>query len=213
MGENETDAPYFDLNLGKTVDRRALSLQQRRELTFVRRGMGKTGITHRPMTDAEKMTICMLYGQGLTDVEIGEKVSRSANSIRSVLHQVKKFSKTSGCKIDWREDLKEKSVQAIRAGLVHPKDPYKAAGIGVQTLKGLGEFESEGQVHIAALLNGIPEGQRDRYVSLDTSNAIDIEGTEVPEVPDPAPDAPPVEDEPLAEPPAEIPEPEKEPER
>jgi transposase len=171
--------------------------------------MGKTGVSHRVMTDAERMTICMLCGQGLSYDEIGEQVKRSPATVRGVIFQARKAASAAGLNYDWRADLKEKSVQAIRAALVHDKDPYKAGGIAVQTMKGLGEFENEGQVHIATLLNSIPESQRDRYVSLDTADAIEIEGNEVP---DPAPAEVPFEDEPEAEPPTvDDPEPGKEP--
>lgn len=179
----ETDAPYFNVYLGRPVNAKTLRRQEQNDLTFVRRGMGKTGITHRVMTDAERMTICMLRGKGLSYDEIAEKVRRSSSSIRGVIFQAQKAAAAAGLNYDWREDLREKSVAALRAGLTHDKEPYKAAGLAVQTLKGLGEFESEGQVHIATLLNSIPENQRERYVSLDTSDAIEIEGGEVSEKP------------------------------
>jgi hypothetical protein len=205
MEDAYSDAPNFDLNLGKTVNPRTLRLKEQRELTFTRRGMGKTGISHRAMTDAERISIFMLHSEGYSYEEIGEKVSRSANTVRGIVFKAKKEAIAAGMKLNWREDLKERSIVAVRAGLDHDKDPYKRAGVGIQTLKGLGEFETEGQVHIAQLLNSIPEGQRDRYVSLDTSDAIEIEGVEVPS---PAPDAIPSKDEPEAEPEVEIPEPE-----
>lgn len=177
----ETDAPEYDVFLGRPLSATALRRQEQKDLTFVRRGMGKTGITHRVMTDAERMTICMLRGKGLSYDEIAEKIRRTPSSVRGVIFQAQKAAAAAGLNYDWREDLREKSVAALRAGLTHDKEPYKAAGLAVQTLKGLGEFESEGQVHIAQLLNSIPENQRERYVSLDTSDAIEIEGGEVPE--------------------------------
>jgi hypothetical protein len=45
----------------------------------------------------------------------------------------------------------------------------------VATLRGLGEFENENQVHIQALIATIPEAHRDRYLSLDAADDV-IEG-------------------------------------
>ena len=44
---------------------------------------------------------------------------------------------------DYKERLKGKAVVAVEDGLECSVDPYKRCGLGVQVLKGIGEFEGE----------------------------------------------------------------------
>ena len=120
-----------------------------------RRGPGGK---NRPILDAERMTICMLRGKGLTEHEIGEKLGRPQQSINNVLRAAEKAAKAMGLNYDWRSDLKEKSIFALRNALTDKTDPYKAGALGKDTLKGLGEFEQEGAVNFAAMINAVPEG-------------------------------------------------------
>lgn len=152
---------------------------QNAETHFDRRGMGKTGLTRRPVSEAERLTICMLRGKGLSAIEIGEQLHRSAATVASVLSNAERLSKSLGLNYDWRADIKEKSIVALRAGLVAEEDPYKRANLGLAGLKGLGEFEGDGaKVNIAALINAVPENMKHRYITLDTPIApgITIEG-------------------------------------
>ena len=138
-----------------------------RPVSYQRRGMGKFGLTRRPMLDAERMTICMLKGKGLTLAEIGEKLRRSPDSVKSVLKQAELAAQKMGLNFDWREDVREKAVYALRAGLTCETDPYKAAGLGVQALKGLGDFEADSNVNIAAMLSAVPDNMRERYITIE----------------------------------------------
>lgn len=141
---------------------------QNAETHFDRRGMGKTGLTRRPVSEAERLTICMLRGKGLSAIEIGEQLHRSAATVATVLSNAERLSKSLGLNYDWRADIKEKSIAAFRAGLVAEEDPYKRANLGLAGLKGLGEFENDGaKLNINALINAVPEAMRTRYVSLD----------------------------------------------
>jgi len=164
------DLAYVHSPLGKTKSARQMKKLDRENTNLAVRGMGKTGLTRRVITDAEKMTVCMLRGKGLSVEEIGEKLRRTPESIRGILRQAEALARAAGLNFDWREDLREKAVHAIRSGLTHEKDPYKQAGIGVQTLKGLGEFENETSVNIGALMSSIPENARGRYITLESTD-------------------------------------------
>lgn len=141
---------------------------------FVTRGGDKTRVTRRPMTDVERQTICVLKGRGLTHEEIGEKLHRPATSIQSVLLQAEKLAKAAGLNFDWRADLLEKSVTKLREALTSNQDVYKGGNLALGTLKGLGEFENEGAtVNLAALINGVPEHLRSRYISSEPQPQIE----------------------------------------
>lgn len=139
---------------------------------FERRGMGKTGLTTRPVSDGERLTICMLRGKGLSYDEIAEKLKRSKATIQGVINRAETLAKTLGLNFDWRADIKEKSIVALRAGLMHTEDPYKRANLGIAGLKGLGEFEGEGGVNVQTLINAVPDSQRDRYVTLEVRPVV-----------------------------------------
>ncbi len=63
---------------------------------------------------------------------------------------------------DWRSGLREKAVEGIHAGLDCKKDPYKRANIGVNVLKGLGDFAPEqgGNVVVSTLVSNLPIGMQ-----------------------------------------------------
>jgi hypothetical protein len=57
---------------------------------------------------------------------------------------------------DWKQRLKVKSINAIEAGLDCQSDPYKRAGVGLQVMKGIGEFAPDTVPEVAVLLTTIP---------------------------------------------------------
>ena len=64
----------------------------------------------------------------------------------------------------YRDRIKEKSVVAIEAGLDDPVNSYKRAGIGVQVMKGIGEFvPDQGPVGIQMIMERCPSEWRQRY--------------------------------------------------
>ncbi len=141
-----------------------------------RPGRGKTKLTTRMYTEAEKQTICLLRGKGLTHEEIAAKMHRSEGSIKEVLKSAARSAKLMGIDFDWKEDLREKSVFALRKALIHEgkdADVYKAGNLAVQTLKGTGDLQSEGAANLAVVINSIPANMRDRYVSLDEPQQIE----------------------------------------
>lgn len=54
---------------------------------------------------------------------------------------------------DWRSEMRSKAVKAVNAGLTAKEDPYKRGNLGVNTLKGLGEFKGENEVSIVTLVS------------------------------------------------------------
>lgn len=163
---SEHERQYARSSKAKTPSERQLKKEDREATNLSARGMGETGLTRRPITDIEKQTMCLLRGKGLNNEEIAEKLNRTPTSVANVFREVEKLAKAAGLNYDWREDLKEKSVNKLRQALTSDADVYKGGNLALGTLKGLGEFESEGTtVNLAALINGIPEHLRSRYIS------------------------------------------------
>lgn len=173
---SDRDLAYARGTLSKTPSAKRLKTEDREAAQLVVRGMGRTGLTRRPITDAERMTICMLRGKGLSNEEIGEKLKRTPTSISGVISQAQKASESLGLNYDWRADLQEKSVRAIRTALTDGTDVYKGGSLGVSALKGLGVFEQEGAVNVNTLIASVPEHLRSRYVSSDEPPPVITEG-------------------------------------
>ena len=149
----------------------------RMETDYKARGMGKTGKTHRPISDAEKMTMCLLRGQGFTEQEIADKLKRPQTSVSGVFKTIERQCIAQGLNYDWREVMEREGVAAVRAGLNCERDEYKRAAIGVQALKGIGSFEQESAVNLNQLIGQIPESQRSRYITLEPAdpNVVTLE--------------------------------------
>jgi hypothetical protein len=147
------------------------------------RAQGKTGTTRLPLTEAEKLTIMKLSGEGRTPDEIGVAVKRATSTIVSLLRRTEAEARKVG--IDWKEIQKQKAVSAVNDALDHKEDLYKRGTIGISALKGLGEYEKDSVGSITAILGAIPANMRDRYLSsadLDMKDdAIPATVTEVPD--------------------------------
>ena len=153
--------------------------EQNAKVHVKRRGLGKTGQTRSRMAPIEREAICLLRGRGLSCEEIGVFFKRSKKTIETVISSVERGAKKIGIDYDWKADIKELSIVALRAGLVCPDEPYKRANLGVAGLKGLGEFEGdEGKVNIQTLIHAVPMAQRGRYLTLEPEQQIPQETVE-----------------------------------
>lgn len=81
---------------------------------------------------------------------------------------------------DYKQSLKAKSIQAITAGLDDDSDNYKRANIGVQIMKGIGEFtenhspkDNVFNILVASMPPDLANEIRDR-LGRDTPPVIDI---------------------------------------
>ena len=132
-----------------------------------KRGAGKTKLTALPVLAPEKTAICMLRGEGLSDAEIGKKLKRPPAAIAKERKKMEKEVAAAGLPYSWREDMEVKAVAALNAGLDCVDDPYKRGTLGLGAAKGLGLMAADSVVNVAALINAVPEGHRERYVTLE----------------------------------------------
>lgn len=67
--------------------------------------------------------------------------------------------------VNYQENLRQKAVVAVEAGLDDPADSYKRGGLGVQVLKGLGDFApDQGAVGVQFLIETCPPEWRDDFI-------------------------------------------------
>ncbi len=121
----------------------------------------------RPWTQVEEKALMVLVMEGMTEKQIAEKLNRQEGSIQGKMAQMRKDAQKSGVEIDWREDMQNRAIPAINAGLDATEDPYKRAALGIQALKGLRVMEPDMGVNIAAVIGQIPAEHRARYLGLD----------------------------------------------
>jgi len=136
------------------------------------------------VSETQKQAIVALRMQGVSNCKIAAKLGVHPITVSKVYGEFRReVAPLIDDLGDWRRDLKILAVRAVRRGLIDESDNFKSGNLGVQALKGLGDFEHDGgTVNIQALINSIPEGQRDRYITLETAteetNAIETKTTE-----------------------------------
>lgn len=119
---------------------------------------------YRLLTDGEKAAMLIMRGKHMGLDAIAEVVGRTPRAVKVFLEGVTKLAEASGVEYDFRDDLKLKSLDAVRAGLVDERDNYKRATIGVNVLKGIGVLQPDG-VQINQLIAAVPPEWTERYLA------------------------------------------------
>lgn len=67
---------------------------------------------------------------------------------------------------DTKKWLRGKALNAIDNGLSDDRDAYRQAALGVQVMKGIGEFKTDhGEgAKVNIMINNVPDGWKDRYI-------------------------------------------------
>lgn len=75
--------------------------------------------------------------------------------------------------VTFKRGIRRKAVQAIENGLDCDRDPYRQGALGVQVMKGIGEFKSD-QPDVGArvniLIGSVPGDWKQRYIGTGTGN-------------------------------------------
>ena len=95
---------------------------------------------------------------GMTNKAIAEKYGAHRNTVSRVCKEVREAVPISALSpVGWREDMMERAKGAVNAGLDAPDDPYRRATVGVQALKGLGQFDNEAaSANVAVVFQNMP---------------------------------------------------------
>lgn len=66
----------------------------------------------------------------------------------------------------FKTKIRRKAVNAIENGLDCDRDPYRQGALGVQVMKGIGEFKQEdaGGVRVNVLIGSVPVDWKQRYI-------------------------------------------------
>jgi hypothetical protein len=111
--------------------------------------------------------------QGLDNVEIAMRWDISTQAVARIWRDfVDSTSDTRQLGDEnpdvFRKKIRRKAVKAIENGLDCDRDPYRQAGVGVQVMKGIGEFATESNhnsVRVNVLLNAVPNEWKQRYIA------------------------------------------------
>ena len=111
----------------------------------------------RFLTELEKRAIVAERAAGMLVKEVARRYQVDPATVWRVCKQTQLAVK-SPVFGDWRSDMRVKAIDGVNAGLDCPDDPYKRANIGVNVLKGLGDFaQDQGQVNVTQLVSNLPE--------------------------------------------------------
>lgn len=130
---------------------------------------------------------------GLSQQKIAEKYGISRATVARVVKAFKESCPQAELSKDlshYREKLKGKAITAVESGLDDSSDSYKRANIGVQVLKGIGEFNGETPQANAAynlLIANMPPDIMERLITEGVIGSGLAEGKEI----DITPDSPP----------------------
>ena len=70
---------------------------------------------------------------------------------------------------EFKTEIRRKAVRAIENGLECDRDPYRQGALGVQVMKGIGEFKEhqETNAKVAVLVGTVPLEWKQRYIGLE----------------------------------------------
>lgn len=120
------------------------------------------GQSYRTFTEPEKLAMIQMRAQGHTLPEIARTMGKTVRGCAYFFAKVRAKQKDAP-EYDYKADLEQRAVKAVRVGLDAKRDPYKRAGVGIAVLKGIGVFNAENQVNINALVNAVPPEYAERY--------------------------------------------------
>lgn len=103
----------------------------------------------------------------MTKAQLSRKYCVHARTITRVLEKAKEelpsCAATQNVQ-ECRERIRGAAYVALEDGLQHKADPYRRGALGVAALKGLGEFQTEGQTTVNALIARVPAEWRERFL-------------------------------------------------
>lgn len=94
--------------------------------------------------------------------EIAKALDIHVATVARHLKKYRDLAPLAGESEDYRKNMRRYSISAITAGLRADADPYKRGSLGVQVMKGIGEFRDTGvQVGVFGLQP--PQDWKERY--------------------------------------------------
>ena len=118
----------------------------------------------RYLTELQRQAIIASVVSGQTQGDVAKQFGIHRNTVCALCKSVRRLVKRGKpvalkafVALD-RDRMRSKAAVAVEAGLDHEDDPYKRGGLGVQVLKGLGDFAPEQSVNVSAAWVQVPTG-------------------------------------------------------
>ena len=132
------------------------------------------------LTDSDRAAILVARAAGVPVNELAKRHGVTRQTIHAVLSTLKN-SRHADAKEEfdatvYRSTLRRKSYKAVEAGLDDERDQYKRAGVGVQVLKGVGDFAPDnGRGDINVFVQQVMELPADWQKEYFNINVTDVE--------------------------------------
>lgn len=131
------------------------------------------------LSESQRRAIVAAYTVTGNQRLVAEQFGVHPNTVYTLVKSVRDV-KHSVVSTDWRSDMRKNAVSAVNAGLEASDDPYKRAHIGVNVLKGLGDFApDQGAVNISQLFASVPESVS-RLLDTTTDGTPQLEDATIP---------------------------------
>ncbi len=103
----------------------------------------------RILKASEKSAIVLALAEGMTQEQVAQQFKLHRNTVQRLYSDVRKVDNPANpLRKEWKETARTQAQQAVIAGLKHKRDPYRAANIGLDVLRGLGDLQVGAQVNI-----------------------------------------------------------------
>jgi hypothetical protein len=129
------------------------------------------------LTEADRRAVIAHYMTSGSIQLTANEFKLHRNTVADLVKTVREAS-NSPLSTDWRSNMRPKAIAAVNNGLDCSEDAYKQANVGVQVLKGLGDFRGDSEVSIVTMISNAPAGV-DAITTALSQDAIDLESTPV----------------------------------
>lgn len=146
----------------------------------------KSGNRGNRLDSKTKTAIVAQVIAGATQASVAQAVGVHRNTVNALVRDVMEKA-PEAAQLDWRKKLSEtipaKAVSAIERSVEDLEDIHKAAGTGVQVLKGLGHLAGEGNttniITVMQQIHALPPDLRACYLSNDDAKTIDVSDADI----------------------------------
>lgn len=110
------------------------------------------------LTETEKRAIVAAVGVKGSMQQVADEFGVHRNTVSELCKSVRDEVPNSVLGASWRSQMREKAVVSVNRALDDDTDSYKSGAIGVNVLKGLGDFApDQGNINVQQLAISMPQ--------------------------------------------------------
>ena len=129
--------------------------------------------SYRFLTESEKRAIVAERAAGMLVRDIAARYRIDPATVWRTCQKVQQDTNTPALSTSWRSEARQKAVRSVNRALDDDSDVYKSGNIGVQVLKGLGDFAPDSQqVNVTAMLSSAPPAGIDLDAPIDVTPTL-----------------------------------------